>query len=259
MPIALVTPISVSNMAESVSGLNGIFLEVVDVLTSDTGYCGNVINIGSVLAAPTDCSFICPGSQYEYCGAGNRLDMYQYSPSIPTVTSAAVSVSSTSGSVSSTFTQTRSISVGSISTASTSTSSSSTSSSSPLGTGFPAGWSYQGCYVDGLNGRILNHQQPDNAQNTLQVCVQACATAGYTIAGIEYGVECYCDNAIYNGGALSANQNDCNFICPGNSLEDCGAGNRMSLYSIGAPQAYQAPIAQQSGLPANWVYMGCLQ
>ena len=239
-------------MAESVSGLNGLSLEVVDVLTSDTGYCGSVINTGSVLTTPSDCSFICPGSQYEYCGAGNRLDMYQYNPTIPTVSSAAVSVSSTS-------TQSGSISVGSISTVSTSTSSSSSSSPSPLGTGFPAGWSYQGCYVDGLNGRILNHQQPDNAQNTLQVCVQACATAGYTIAGIEYGVECYCDNAIYNGGAPSANQNDCNFVCPGNTLEDCGAGNRMSLYSIGAPQAYQPPIAQQSGLPANWVYMGCLQ
>jgi hypothetical protein len=220
MLIALVTLTSVSNMAESVSGLNGISLEVVDVLISDTGYCGNAINTGSVLATSTDCSFICPGNQYEYCGAGNRLDMYQNNPSIPTV--------------SSTSAQTGSISVGSISTVSTSTSSSSSASPSPLGTGFPAGWSYEGCYVDGLNGRILNHQQPDNAQNTPQVCVQACATAGYTIAGIEYGVECFCDNAIYNGGALSANQNDCNFVCPGNSLEDCGAGSRMSLYSTGA-------------------------
>jgi len=82
---------------------------------------------------------------------------------------------------------------------------------------------------------------------------------GYTIAGAEYAEECYCDDAIYNGGALAANQADCNTPCPGNPSEDCGAGNRLSLYSIGEPLAYQPPAPQTSGLPANWVYKGCLQ
>jgi hypothetical protein len=42
-----------------------------------SGYCGNALNAGSVLAALTDCSFVCPGNQYEYCGAGNRLELYR--------------------------------------------------------------------------------------------------------------------------------------------------------------------------------------
>lgn len=33
----------------------------------------------------------------------------------------------------------------------------------------------------------------------------------------------------------------------------------MTLYSIGTPQAYKAPAAQSTGLPAGWVYNGCLQ
>lgn len=39
----------------------------------------------------------------------------------------------------------------------------------------------------------------------------------------------------------------------------CGAGNRLSLYSIGTPKIYQPPAAQKTDLPANWVYKGCLQ
>jgi hypothetical protein len=138
-------------------------------------------------------------------------------------------------------------------------SSSVVSLTTPSATGFPPNWTYYGCYVDGLNGRILNHQQPDSAVNTLQLCVQTCANLGYTIAGAEYAEECYCDDAIYNGGALAANQADCDTPCPGNPSEDCGAGNRLSLYSIGEPLAYQPPAPQTSGLPTGWVYQGCLQ
>jgi hypothetical protein len=47
--------------------------------------------------------------------------------------------------------------------------------------------------------------------------------------------------------------------CPGNTAEDCGAGNRLTLFSIGTPQAYSAPAPQVSGLPTGWTYSGCIQ
>ncbi|KAF4631378.1 hypothetical protein G7Y89_g6752 [Cudoniella acicularis] len=175
----------------------------------EKGYCGNSLGPGSVVAPVTDCSFTCPGNPYEYCGAGNRLDLYMLNGTIPSTPVRAASPTSTS-----------------------STSSVSISITAPTATGIPAGWTYYGCYVDGLNGRILTHGQPDNAQNTLQLCVQTCANLGYTIAGAEYAEECYCDDAIYNGGALAANQADCNMPCPGNPSEDCGAGNRLSLDNL---------------------------
>ncbi len=39
-------------------------------------YCGNNLNVGSVEAQLTDCSFSCPGDPSESCGAGNRLSLY---------------------------------------------------------------------------------------------------------------------------------------------------------------------------------------
>jgi hypothetical protein len=135
-----------------------------------------------------------------------------------------------------------------------------TSSSTTTGpTTTQTGWVYQGCYVDGLNGRDLPYQAADNEENTQEVCISTCAGLGYTIAGVEYGVQCFCGNALYNGAAPAANQADCNVACPGNAAEDCGAGNRLSLFSIGTPQIYQPPAVQTTGLPANWVYKGCLQ
>lgn len=181
----------------------------------------------------------CGGNAYEYCGAGNRLSVYVLNG---TVTSSSTSV--TSGTPTSTISTSASVSV---------------SISTPSATGFPAGWTYQGCWLDGVNGRILSYQQPDDQQNTLQSCVATCAAAGYTIAGTEYGVQCFCDNFVYNGGSLATSQSDCNVACPGNTAENCGAGNRLSMYSKGTPQVYSAPAAQTSGLPTGWSYQGCLQ
>ena len=205
-------------------------------------YCGNAINAGSVYAPNQgDCSFACPGNAFEYCGAGNRLEMYARGASV-------VSSSSATG-------------TGSTATTATGSSTSvSVSVTTPSATGFPTGWTYQGCYVDGLTGRDLEaYQAPDSQTLTQQSCVALCASKGYTIAGMEYSVQCFCDNALYNGAALATNQADCSDACSGNSAEMCGGGNRLTLYSLGTPTVYEPPAAQQSGLPAGWAYQGCLQ
>ncbi|ORY14042.1 hypothetical protein BCR34DRAFT_647305 [Clohesyomyces aquaticus] len=63
-------------------------------------YCGAVINTGSVIKNDTDCSMTCAGNVTEYCGAGNRLNIYQKSgilvTSTPTPSSSFISSSSTS-------------------------------------------------------------------------------------------------------------------------------------------------------------------
>jgi hypothetical protein len=205
------------------------------------GYCGNAINAGSVLAALTDCSLTCPGNQYEYCGAGNRLEMYL-------LTGVATSSKSSTTGTSATGTTGTTVTTGT----------SKTSSSASTGPTV-AGYTYQGCFVDGLTGRDLNYQQPDNQALTVESCIATCAGLGYSIAGMEYSVQCFCDNFLYNGATLAANQGDCNMACGGNAAEICGAGNRLSVYSKGTPKVYQPPAVQTTGLPANWVYKGCLQ
>jgi hypothetical protein len=97
--------------------------------------------------------------------------------------------------------------------------------------GLPTNWEYYGCYVDGLNGRILSNET-DYTDLTLQWCVSYCVSGGYTIAGLEYSTQCFCDTAIHNGGALATNQADCNDPCGGDSSQICGGGDRVSLYSM---------------------------
>jgi hypothetical protein len=120
----------------------------------------------------------------------------------------------------------------------------------------PSGWSYKGCYIDNADGRIFGHQQPDNATLTIESCVSTCIGLGYTVAGMEYSVQCFCDDYIMNGGALTTDS-DCSMACGGDASEDCGAGNRLSVYATGNLTVYQPPAAQNTSLPGSWAYQGC--
>ncbi|PQE05183.1 WSC domain-containing protein [Rutstroemia sp. NJR-2017a BBW] len=129
-------------------------------------------------------------------------------------------------------------------------------SSTPTATGLPKGWSYAGCYTEGTTGRALIHGPPDSSNNTVEVCVNTCIGMGYTIAGLEYSSQCFCDNALRNGPS-TASQASCNMPCSGNSTEMCGAGNILSIYSKGNFTVYKAPVTQISNLPGGWTYQGC--
>lgn len=220
-------------------------------------YCGNVLQAGSVLAPTADCSMLCDGNKFEYCGAGNRLDVYQLGAA-GSVSSSSSSSSSAAAStvVSSNTATTLSSSKPSSTTSATVIVSSSTSSPTSAATGLPAGWSYAGCYSEGTTGRALNVAQPDSQTNTVEGCVATCKGLGYSIAGMEYSTQCFCDNFMYNGAA-KVPETDCNMACSGNSKEMCGAGNRLSIYNTGTLTVYQPPAAQQSGIPGSWTYQGC--
>jgi hypothetical protein len=150
---------------------------------------------------------VCAGNQYEYCGAGNRLNVYVKNG---TVISTASSLSSPASATGSTTTPTQ----------------------TSAAIGIPVGWNYAGCYSEGINGRALNHQQPDSQTNSVENCINTCVGLGYSVAGLEFGAQCFCDNNIYNGAAPTAATN-CNMACPGNANELCGAGNYLSVYNTG--------------------------
>lgn len=178
------------------------------------------------------------GNAFELCGAGNRLSVYSLNGSQPTISSSS-SVSSTAG------TATASVSV-------------STSSAGPAPTGMPAGWSYQGCWVDGVQGRILAYQFPDNQANTEELCAQQCSQLGYSISGTEYAVQCFCGDDIVNGGVKTTDSN-CNTPCPGNSAEMCGSGGHLTIYANSTPTVYFPPAPQTGGLNGSWTYQGCVE
>jgi len=174
---------------------------------------------------------VCAGNQYEYCGAGNRLNVYVKNGTVISTTSSLSSPASATGSTT-------------------------TATQTSAAVGIPVGWNYDGCYSEGINGRALNHQQPDSQTNSVENCINTCVGLGYSVAGLEFGAQCFCDNNLYNGAAPAATTN-CNMACPGNANELCGAGNYLSVYNIGNLTAFQAPTAQKTNLPGSWTYQGC--
>lgn len=123
----------------------------------------------------------------------------------------------------------------------------------------PAGWSYSGCYVDNKYGRILKTQQPDSSAMMIEYCIGLCVGQGHSMAGIEYSAQCFCGDAMINGGAKATADSQCAMPCSGNSSEVCGGPDRMSIYANTTFTTYPPPSAQTTGLPAGFAYKGCLQ
>ncbi|KAL2884432.1 hypothetical protein SGCOL_000379 [Colletotrichum sp. CLE4] len=82
-------------------------------------------------------------------------------------------------------------------------------------------------------------------------CTNACQAAGYSLAGVEYSSECYCDSQLRNTG--SSGFDGCNMLCSGNSSEYCGGPNRINVY-----QASAKPKSV-SVMPSGWAEKGCLK
>ncbi|XP_053398399.1 uncharacterized protein LOC128546069 [Mercenaria mercenaria] len=84
---------------------------------------------------------------------------------------------------------------------------------------------YLGCFEDS-GYRLLNESLRSSFSNTGEECKQRCERAGFRYAGTEYRIECYCGNSFSHKTEVSG----CNMSCPGNSMEYCGGGWRISLY-----------------------------
>ncbi|KAK7969552.1 WSC domain-containing protein [Apiospora saccharicola] len=182
-------------------------------------YCGNNFQLGPKPAPASDCSMPCAGNPNELCGNGDRLSHQQQ---------AAVCYANVHD-----------------------------RTSTPVN-GLPAGWAAQGCWQDGPNGRIIPaYQAPDSDTNTPQNCAFLCQNRGYTISGTEFSKQCFCDNAVYNGGHATNDPTQCSTTCSGDSSQTCGGPGYLSIVSQGKPQVFQPPAPQTGGLNGTWTYIGC--
>jgi hypothetical protein len=201
-------------------------------------FCGNVYSNGGA-QVQNGCSMVCNGASDEICGGSLRLSVWAQIGSGANPTS-TITVTSTVPS---------------------STISGPGATSSPTSTGtapnLPANWQYEGCYTEGSSGRAFLFQQPDSQTLTVESCANTCIDLGYSVAGLEYAQQCFCDNVLRNGAALTKDS-DCNMACTGNANEDCGAGNRLSIYSNASLVIYQPPTPLTTGLPGSWEYVGCI-
>lgn len=181
-------------------------------------WCDNKIRNGAAPANDDGCNMACTGNAQEICGGSVRLSLYQYG--VP---------GSSSDSCSPT-------------TLSTCTVPSTTSAATPSSTPTPSGWPYAGCYTDNVALRTFSTRVYPPGLLTIESCQAACASVGYSYAGLEWSVECFCTNEIENGGTL-APEDECEMPCAGDALEICGGPSRLSVYSLNAPKM--------------WVEVGC--
>ncbi|RDL34419.1 Uncharacterized protein BP5553_07547 [Venustampulla echinocandica] len=176
-------------------------------------WCGDALNPAAASAPSTDCSMTCKDNATEYCGAGQRLNVYQRGNGTvtPPVTTSDASVPGTT---------------------------TAGATVTPTPTGGPqikeviGNWQFKGCWTEATTGRALSSKTYADDAMTLESCAAFCS--GFTMFGVEYGRECYCGNSLGAGSAKSADQSDCNFLCPGDKTEYCGAGSRLELYSLAA-------------------------
>ncbi|OBZ65507.1 putative fungistatic metabolite [Grifola frondosa] len=273
-------------------------------------YCDNAFRNGAVNTTVdwNQCTNKCGGNPLEICGGPQRLSfMYNPNPgpagaSVPsaapvppssdpaasTVASAtqapSSSASSSASSVSVTSASTSSSSTSAVPTTSVpskssspaapppSTTSSSAATATSSGSSVPAGWTAAGCVSD--NGaRTLNGYSFATDELTLNSCLSTCASQGFSMAGMEYGRECYCGNTFANGGGAALAASSCNFPCAADKANTCGGNWALSLYKQGSVDIAQLPAPSQNtstststsssgsnssiNLPRGWSAGGC--
>ncbi|KAK7047617.1 hypothetical protein VNI00_006385 [Paramarasmius palmivorus] len=170
----------------------------------------------------------CTGNGNQACGGPNRLNVYNYTGSDLPTPSGPNSGASQGG-----------------------------STPRPVSSGLPAKWTYFGCYSDNEHGRIMEYAVGSNEHATVEKCISICKEMSYTIAGIEYGGECYCADRLING-AEKVDDSACSMGCSGNASEGCGGPNRLSVYATSSKIiTLPAPEAQSTNLSGKWSYDGC--
>lgn len=104
----------------------------------------------------------------------------------------------------------------------------SSSSSSPATI---SGYSYAGCYAD-TGSRVLSRVTfADVRSVTNTACVAYCETKGYSVAGTEFGNQCFCGDSVPSKTLDAAK---CHMSCVGDKKEVCGGVLALSVYSKGS-------------------------
>lgn len=102
----------------------------------------------------------------------------------------------------------------------------------------PAVWMTGPCMIDQASPRLLSNRISSLTSNTPISCQSQCMANGYQIAGVQYGRECWCGNALSFGGGQTpasqvVNDSECTINCPGSEENTCGNPRRTRIYGLG--------------------------
>ncbi|KAK4686692.1 hypothetical protein P7C73_g3429, partial [Tremellales sp. Uapishka_1] len=178
-------------------------------------WCGAFLSNSAALSKTATCAVPCAGNSLEICGGYYALSLYVSTKS----NAAALSADLTAVSIT-----------------------------------LPSGWSTASatCIAEGSSGRALVGASYSSTNMTVPNCLNFCATKGLALAGVEYGKECYCGNALVNGASMATNLTSCGMVCSGDSTTNCGGYGALQLYTNPA-------YAFSNVIYNNYVKAACLQ
>eukprot|EP01059_Diplonema_ambulator_P023185 TRINITY_DN385_c0_g1_i13.p2 TRINITY_DN385_c0_g1~~TRINITY_DN385_c0_g1_i13.p2 ORF type:complete len:201 (+),score=67.25 TRINITY_DN385_c0_g1_i13:1833-2435(+) len=85
-----------------------------------------------------------------------------------------------------------------------------------------------GCFAVDTGNRVMKYAYT-SAGNTVEECTSVCEFNGYLYAGMEYGNQCWCGDALPVERVVSS---ECNMACSGAPSQTCGNGYRESVYLL---------------------------
>ena len=187
-------------------------------------YCSGSLQNGASLDRKAQCSMTCGGNPSIICGGPGALNLF-VNPSIGNgLTQAAASSASAA-------------------------SAAQNSNAAALQAKLPSGWAASStpCLHE-VQGRALTGASTAGDDMTVDKCVNFCASKGFTLAGLEYGGECYCANSLSNGASLDKTNDQCNMKCNGDSTQICGGPDSITLFSgpAAAPSTAASSTAASS-------------
>ncbi|KAG8775799.1 hypothetical protein FRC16_004729, partial [Serendipita sp. 398] len=87
-----------------------------------------------------------------------------------------------------------------------------------------------GCWIDNANGqRALDKGLGGFNDMTPAKCQSLCDAQGFSLAGVEYGRECFCGNTIF-GNNRPSSAGICNMTCSGDAGQTCGGPDAINIY-----------------------------
>lgn len=120
------------------------------------GFCGNSLDEESDEAPLDDCDMVCAGDDTQYCGAGNRLELY--------------------------------------STTASPTSSTPTPTASPIHLETVNDYALVGCWTELPTGRALRQRITSSPDMTNEQCAEYCSD--YRYFATQFSTECYCGSHV---------------------------------------------------------------
>ncbi|WVQ64088.1 uncharacterized protein L199_002247 [Kwoniella botswanensis] len=113
----------------------------------------------------------------------------------------------------------------------------------------PAGWTKLGCLAEPKGSRALTGASMTDQTMTPTKCMNFCSSKGFSLAGVEWSVECYCGNTTTKTTLSAINNNlACNMPCNGldYSAGYCGGSSLLTIYQKSGNSVSKAASSSSS-------------